>query len=582
MLRELHIRDFALIENSDIEFSSGFNVITGETGAGKSILIGALGLILGERASVEEVRVGAEKCRVEGIFDLSGNERILKTLEELGVEVEDELILRREVTAGGRGQCFANDRTITTRTLKAIGDLLVDLHGQHEHQALLRVETHLELLDRFGRLEEGVDRVEHAYRRLMDLKRTLRELEQRKQSVEERKELYAFQLKEITDAKPEPGELEQLDRERTILENSEQLIQATQGLAQLLYDGEDSIVDRLGLGESLLTEAAGADPGLAEKVEVYRSLIYQIEDLASFFRSYAEQVEVDPYRLEEVRERIALLKRLEKKYGGTLEAVLKRRAFLEKQMGIAENLDEEIARVEAQIREASRTFSRNCVHLSEQRQQVAGELAAQIERALDDLGMGEATFEVRLERKEDPEGLAEVEGKRCAAGPKGIERCAFYISTNVGEEKKPLVRVVSGGEISRIMLALKSILAEVDAISTSVFDEIDIGISGRIAEAVGRKLKSLSKARQTISITHLPQIASLADTHFVVKKEVRGDRTISQVIRLREEERTEELARLLGGEQISELTRQHAEEMLKHRWGRSNEDQAMREGRGGG
>jgi len=209
-------------------------------------------------------------------------------------------------------------------------------------------------------------------------------------------------------------------------------------------------------------------------------------------------------------------------------------------------------------------------------------LAAQIERALDDLGMGEATFEVRLERKEDPEGLAEVEGKRCAAGPKGIERCAFYISTNVGEEKKPLVRVVSGGEISRIMLALKSILAEVDAISTSVFDEIDIGISGRIAEAVGRKLKSLSKARQTISITHLPQIASLADTHFVVKKEVRGDRTISQVIRLREEERTEELARLLGGEQISELTRQHAEEMLKHRWGRSNEDQAMREGRGGG
>lgn len=567
MLRELHIQNFALIEDIDVVFGEGFNVITGETGAGKSILIGALTLILGERGSSREVRKGAKKSFVEGIFLLTGNDRAIRAIADLGVELDDELILRREIEASGRGRCFANDRPITARTLKAIGDLLVDLHGQHDHQTLLRVETHLECLDRFGGLDGLVEQTGDAYRKLVDLKRTRQALQSRKEAAEERRELYAFQLKEITDANPQPGEIEQLERERTILEHSEQLIEAAMGLSQLLYDSEDSIVDRLGIGEHLLEEAIQADPQLTERIEAYRNIRYEIEDLAAFFRSYADGVERDPYRLEEVRERLALLKRLEKKYGGTLKAVVERRMALEEGLRSVEDLEEQIEDLQKCIAEATAEFSERCARLSRKRHQIADQLSREIERALADLGMKDASFEVRLRTEKDPEGLAQIGGERFKAGPKGIEACEFYISTNVGEERMPLAQIASGGEISRIMLALKSILAEVDAISSCIFDEIDIGISGRIAEAVGRKLRTLSRSRQTISITHLPQIASLADVHFVVKKEVKRKRTRTKVVRLNEDERVEEVARLLGGETISELTRQHAREMRRKAMG---------------
>ncbi len=563
MLRALHIRNFALIEDIEVEFGEGFNVITGETGAGKSILIGALSLILGERSRSEGVRKGAKKSLVEGLFHLTGNDRTIRAIAGLGVEMDDELILRREIEAGGRGRCFANDRAITARTLKAIGDQLVDLHGQHDHQALLRVETHLEFLDRFGGLEPLVEQMGAAYRKLLEWNERLEALQNCKEAAEERRELYAFQLKEIADADPRPGEIEALERERTLLEHSEQLIQAALSLSQLLYDGEDSIADRLGAGEHVLEEAVRADAQLTEQIEVYHGVVYEIEDLGAFFRNYADSMERDPDRLEEVRERLALLKRLEKKYGGALEAVLERRTFLEEALRSAEDLGEQIEATHQRIAEATTAFSERCVRLSQRRHKIADPLSKKIEEALKDLGMADASFEVRLRTERDPEGLALVGGERFRAGAKGIEAGEFYIATNVGEERMPLARIASGGEISRIMLALKSILAEGDAISTCVFDEIDIGISGRIAEAVGRKLYLLSKSRQTISITHLPQIASLADVHFMVKKEVKGERTRTEVVPLNEEERVEEVALLLGGETISDLTRKHAREMRR-------------------
>ena len=563
MLRALHIENFALIEDIDVEFDEGFNVITGETGAGKSILIGALSLILGERSRSEAVRKGAKKSLVEGLFHLAGNDRAIRAIADLGVEIEDELILRREIEAGGGGRCFANDRAITARTLRAIGDLLVDLHGQHDHQALLRVETHLDFVDRFGGLEPLVEQTGAAYRNLLELRGVLQALQNRKEAAEEQRELYTFQLKEIADANPQPGEVEQLERERTLLEHSEQLIQAALSLSQLLYDGEDSISDRLGAGEHLLEEAVRADAQLTERMETYRGVVYEIEDLAAFFRNYADGMERDPDRLEEVRERSALLKRLEKKYGGTLEAMLERRTFLEKELQSVENLEGRIEDTQQRIAQATAAFSERCDGLSKRRRKNAGPLSQKIEEALKDLGMADASFEVRLSTETDSEGLAQIGGERFKADAKGIEAGEFYIATNVGEARMPLARIASGGEISRIMLALKSILAEGDAISTCVFDEIDIGISGRIAESVGRKLHLLSQSRQTISITHLPQIASLADVHFRVKKEVEGARTRTEVVRLSEDERVEEVARLLGGETISDLTRKHAREMRR-------------------
>ena len=561
MLRALHIQNFALIEDIEVEFGEGFNVITGETGAGKSILIGALSLILGERSRSEGVRKGAKKSLVEGLFHLAGNDRAIRAIADLGVEIEDELILRREIEAGGRGRCFANDRAITVRTLKSIGDLLVDLHGQHDHQALLRVETHLEFLDRFGGLEPLVEQTGAAYRKLLEWNERLEALQNHKEAAEQRRELYAFQLREIAEADPQPGEVVQLEHERTLLEHSEQLIQAALSLSQLLYDGDDSIADRLGAGEHLLEEAVRDDTQLTERMETYRGVVYEIEDLAAFFRNYADGMERDPDRLDQVRERLALLKRIEKKYGGTLEAVLERKTFLENELQSVENLEVQIEATRQRIAEATTAFSERCDRLSKKRHKIADPLSRKIEEALKDLGMAGASFEVRLTAETDPEGLAQINGERFRAGEKGIEAGEFYIATNVGEARMPLARIASGGEISRIMLALKSILAEGDAISTCVFDEIDIGISGRIAEAVGRKLHLLSQSRQTISITHLPQIASLADVHFRVKKEVGGARTRTEVVSLNEDERVEEVARLLGGESISDLTRKHAREM---------------------
>ncbi|MFH1007565.1 MAG: DNA repair protein RecN [Candidatus Latescibacterota bacterium] len=563
MLRGLHIQNFALIEDIDVEFEDGFNVITGETGAGKSILIGALSLILGDRSHSEGVRKGAKKSIVEGFFQLAGNDRAIRALSDLGVEVDDELIIRREIEAEGRGRCFANDRAITARTLKTIGDLLVDLHGQHDHQALLRVETHLEFLDRFGGLDDRLGALWDSHRQLLQFKGKLEALQDHKEAKEERRDLYAFQLDEIAKADPKPDETETLERERVLLEHREQLIQVTQSLSQLLYDGEDSVADRLGVGEHMLEEAVGADVRLSEQIEAYRVVGYQIADLATFFRNYADGLERDPYRLEEVRERLAQLRRLEKKYGGCLAAVMERKSFVERELQSAEDLGEQIEDAERGVAEATITFSQQCAQLSESRGRISEDLSRQIERALAELGMAEASFEVRLSVERDPEGLAQIDGERFKAGPEGRDACEFFICTNVGEERMPLARIASGGEISRIMLALKSILAEGDAISTCIFDEIDIGISGRIAEAVGRKLCLLSKSRQTISITHLPQIASLADVHFMVKKEVHGERTRTEVVRLDEEACVEEVARLLGGEKISELTRQHAREMRR-------------------
>ncbi len=563
MLKELHIRNFAIIEELSLSLDPGLTVITGETGAGKSILVEALGLLLGGRASPDVVRLGTDRCRVEGLFDLSGWESTLKAVKALGVETEGELVLCREVSSGGRSRCYINGRLVPLHLLKAVGEVLVDIHGQHEHQALLREETHIGFLDRFGGLEPLVGDVGHRYEEFEGLRRYLQDLKSRQQAIAERRELYAFQLREIEEANLQPGEMESLERERGMLENAGRLLEAASGLIDLLYEGEDSVAVRLGEGLKLLEEMAKIDPSLKDRVESYRAFIYEVEDIADFLREYIGKIEADPERLEEVRERLDLLKRLIRKYGGSEEAVLKHRDFLKRELEASEGMEEEIKSAECRLEEARRALSEACRTLSDARREAAEKLSRAVEDALFDLGMRGASFRVHLEAEEDPEGPVEIEGKRFRAGPSGIDICRFYLAANPGEGLRPLAHVASGGEMSRIMLALKSILADVDAVPTAVFDEVDIGISGRTADAVGRKLKAFSRSHQVLSVTHLPQIARMADLHLVAKKRRRGGRTVAEVFPVEGEERIRELARLLSGGRISPTARRHAEELLK-------------------
>lgn len=563
MLRQLRVKNFVLIADLDMEFSEGLSIITGETGAGKSILLGALGLVLGEKSSPDMIRAEAEKCVVEGVFELKDHRKITTPLEKLGVElVGDELLIRREITSDGRIRCFVNDVTVTAKTLKSIGDLLVDLHGQHEHQALFRLETHLQLIDCFGGFENLTEKIKEAFNRTIKTHRRIAELSRKSEEAEEKKDLYSFQLEEITKAHPDPNEAERLERERKVLENSEALIQNARNLYQLLYGSDDSISDQLGMGLRLLEESVSSDASLQEYLGTYKSVLYQIEDLGSFFRDYAENLESDPLRLEMIRERLALLASLRKKYGGTLDKVLEYKAFLEGALNSSENLTQEIAETEKRLIKEKEELSKLCNTLSAKRKQVANRLSREVTQSLAKLGMKGALFEVRLFYEEDPEGEVEIDGHHFRTSETGIEKAEFFISTNPGQEPRPLVKIASGGEVSRVMLALKSALAEADAVPTLVFDEIDIGISGRVAEAVGKQLQKLSTSHQTICITHLPQIAKMADRHFSVTKSVKDGRGVTNVSLLNHKQRIDELARLLGGEEISDITLKHAEELL--------------------
>jgi len=565
VLCRLHVVNYALIDDVEIEFEAGLNIITGETGAGKSILIGALGLVLGVRANPEVIRTGEDRCMVEAIFRLHKGHPSLNLMANMGVHVDEgELILRREVLVEGRSRCYANSIAIPVRSLQALGKSLVDLHGQHDQQSLLDIEQHIDFVDGFGGLGELREAVGVAYRRLEELKRLMVGKESEAQRLRERRELLEFQVNEIASASPQPLEDERLVQELSLLTNAERLIESAVQLETLLYQGEDSVVDRLGAAARVLEEAAKMDDSLSPRTEELDAQRYGIEELARFFTDYAQRVEHNPERLVEVTERLEQLQHLTKKYGGTLDEVLAYRDKALTELKQSEQLDDSIGEISTEIEDIAATFSQLCDKLSRGRKKVGSRLASEIRRTLKDLGMPDVQFKVEFTESEHPDGHVTRNGRTISAGSRGAEMAEFHISTNPGEALRPLARVASGGEISRIMLAMKTVLAETDSIQVLIFDEIDIGISGRIAEVVGKKLKALSEVHQTISITHLPQIAKMADLHFSVRKSVESGRTATQVVLLTGEARTEELARLLGGEKISKLTLQHAREMLSH------------------
>ncbi|HWP82169.1 MAG TPA: DNA repair protein RecN [Bacteroidota bacterium] len=572
MLKSLYIKNYALMDEVQVEFESGLNIITGETGAGKSILIDALSLILGERASSEVVRKGAEKAIVEGVFGVTGNRTIGSILQSYDLEVQDDLILRREVSLKGQSRCFVNDTPTTLNVLKEIGDNLVDLHGQHEHQSLLRVNTHLDLLDDFGGLEGLASEYRTIYDSLKALFDQLDELKRKERQLKERRDLYEFQLKEIDTVGPVAGEEESLESELKILENAEKLFEATSRLYQMLYDGEGAVYDQLVMARNQLEDLAGIDKSFEEARNECASAVAVVNELTKFIQAYNSKIEFNPERLEQIRERLGQLSLLKKKYGGTIESILEQREKIGREFALAQNFEGEIAKLEGVIAERRIECSAAAQRLSTKRHELVGKINRAVAAELAKLGIANAQFDVRIGHevigKGDGKGAVsdrvyvKLGREAYTATAKGIDFVEFYLSTNVGEDPKPLAKVASGGEISRIMLALKTILAKSERLPLLVFDEIDVGVSGRVAQSVGKSLKNLSQYHQIIAITHLPQIAGMADVHFVAEKVEDGKRTRTQLRKLDLDERVEEVAKLMSGAEITDAGLEGARELM--------------------
>ena len=566
MLKSFEVKDYALIEHIAVEFGSGLNIITGETGAGKSILIDAMSLLLGERASTEVVRKGAQKSYVEGIFDLKGNKKVKLLLEENEIEFSDELIIRREISLKGSNRCFINDTPVNLNLVKDVGNLLVDLHGQHEHQSLLKTETHIDYLDEFGDYQELILQYKKIYSELTNKENELIELREKENSIKEKKDFYSFQIKEIDNVSPQEDEEDELIEELKILENSEKLSEITSEIYQLLYESDNSIQSALAKVKILLQKLNEIDRSFSDVVSESESALAQVQDISNYVRSYNSKIILDQEEVERKRERLGAINLLKKKYGGSVKSILDYRKKIGEEFELAENFSEKINELSKNIFEMRKNAGGLAKSLSKKREQAAKLVKKGIEETLKELGIQEPQFKTQIisEHTEKDSGVY-VDGKYFNATSNGIDEVEFFISTNPGEDLKPLAKVASGGEVSRIMLSLKSTLAKNDKLPLLIFDEIDVGVSGRIAQKVGRALKSLSTFHQVISITHLPQIASLADHHFSIEKTTQNERVISSIKNLPKTERITEIARLLSGEKITEASLKSARELVRQK-----------------
>ena len=564
MLKTLHVKDYALIEEIDVEFGIGLNIITGETGAGKTILIDALSLLLGERASTEVVRKDADKSIVEGVFNVKGNKKVESLLEQNEIDFSPQLIIRREISLKGTNRCFVNDTPVQLSLVKELGDLLVDLHGQHEHQSLLRTETHIEYLDSCDDTEDLLRTYRWLYKSLNNLTGELKELKEKESSLKERKDLYEFQIKEIDSVSPEEDEEEKLNNELTILENSEKLQQLTSQLYQGLYESEGSVYDSLMKIKNEISELIKIDKTFSETNKEYESAVAIINEMASNLRSYSSKVEFDQGKLETIRERLGAISLLKKKYGGSIKSVFDHRKKIGEEYNIAENYSNRIAELESKIKTVRENCGTTAEKLSLKRKETAKKITKDIVELLRQVGIPNSKFEARISNTlaQGSDDFILVKGNQYKFNSSGYDNVQFFISTNLGEDVKPLAKVASGGEISRIMLSLKTVLAKKDKLPLLIFDEIDTGVSGHIAQKVGQTLKLLAIPHQVIAITHLPQISGLADHHYAVEKIETNKRVISRIRKLNNTERINEVAKLMSGENITEASIKGAKELM--------------------
>ena len=565
MLKSLEIKDYALIDHINVEFGKGLNIITGETGAGKSILIDAMSLLLGERASTEVVRKGAQKSFVEGIFDVELNKKVKSLLEENEIEFQPELIIRREISLKGSNRCFVNDSPVSLNIIKELGDLLVDLHGQHEHQSLLRTETHIEFLDEFANNHKLLEDYKVVYKELNSKQNELRELKSKEESLKEKKEIYGFQIKEIDNINPLPNEDELIINELNILENSEKLLELTDDVYNKLYEGEPSVIDLLGETKHKLNQLANIDKSFLESEGECDSALAIVKELASSLRNYKSRIDVDPKEVEAKRERLGSINLLKKKYGGSIQKIIEHREKIGKEFELADNFSAAINNLEKEILGLRKSAGDAAEKLSASRKKYAVKVETEVKKVLAQLGIPDAIFKVTIKQNETERNdnhSVILKNKNYICTETGIDEVEFYISTNSGEDVKPLTKVASGGEISRIMLSLKTILAKSDKLPLLIFDEIDTGVSGRIAQKVGAALKDLASFHQIISITHLPQIAGMADYHFAVEKKQIDNRAVSSIKKLSDNERINEVAKLISGEELTKASIESAKQLI--------------------
>ncbi len=547
-------------------FERGLNIITGETGAGKSIILGAFGLLLGDRASSEMVRAGSEKTIVEAEFDEANDKELAAFLAANEIEgTADSIVIRREVAQRGTSRGFVNDSPVSAQVLKSLGELLVDLHGQHEHQSLLRTATHIQMLDEFGGLENLVSEFRHLRGAFTRILAELSEMRTRKMHADEEQELHAFQLREINAINPVEDEDITIDARLKVLENAEELQSAASTIHELLYDGEGSATEKLGLVREQLTRLTTVDATLEEPLSEAKSALAIVSELSRWFSDYARRVPLDSKQLAELRERAQGIQRLKKKFGGTLAAVLEKKREIEEKLNFEEEFEQRIVSKESELAEIRPRLAKLAMKLSESRIAHAKKLEPEIVAILKELGIEHAQLKVEITPVEasavDPLSLSI--GKRfLLPNGRGIETVEFFISTNAGEVPKPLARVASGGEISRIMLALKTVLAKADRMPLLIFDEIDIGISGRVAQRVGQAMKSLSLDHQMIAITHLAQIAACADAHYLAEKSARNGVTSSRLRRLTDLEHIDEVARLISGDVLTSGALENARSLI--------------------
>ena len=587
MLRLLSVTDFATIEQLDIELGPGFNVLTGETGAGKSIIVDALSLLLGGRADVGMIRSGARQSRVEGIFLLGGDisQKINAALYEYSIDVgEEEMILAREVNLDGRNTCRVNGRIVPLRLLSALAQHLVDIHGQNQHLSLLRVREHIDILDKYGGLWQLRTEVAERVRQLTDVRRELDRLRENEAEVARRVDFLRYQVEEINAANLRPDEYEDLTLERDRVANAERIITLCDHAYQALYDGLDrreSVMDLIGQVSKDLSQLEQLDPSLRENLESVNALMHQVDELARALRSYRDDVEYSPDRLHELEERLDVINRLNRKYGSTIGEILDFGERASQELEELDHREERAEELKAREIDLRRQVGQLAGQLSEARQHAARGLADAIEEEASGLAFGHAEVLVDIRQSDSVDGVpvetsngipcataspSEDPIRRLAFNETGIDSVEFLISLNPGEPPRPLARIASGGEASRLMLAIKSILSKADQIPILVFDEIDAGIGGRVGSVLGQRLWGLSKSHTVLCVTHLPQIACYADHHARATKIASRERTVTAVEALDGEARVTELSQMLGSD--SGAARTNATEMLRQavRW----------------
>jgi DNA repair protein RecN (Recombination protein N) len=557
MLLELRIRNFAIIEQAELEFGPGLNVLSGETGAGKTIIMNALAILLGGRSSSDVVRVDQKEAVVEARFELEGD--TLAAPAATGAEGR-EVLIRRSVAEGGRSRALVNDELATVASLAKIGSGLVEIYGQHEQQTLLRPESHQQNLDRFAGLEPRLGEYRAAYERALVLRARLDELARREHERADLLELARFKVAELDRAALRAGEDEELVAERTVLANATRLAAAAHEAHEALYGGEGAAVESIARAQARLAEAAAIDSRLKEPHESIAAARAGLEDAALALRAYADRAEADPARLEHVDNRLQELNRLKRKYGGSIPAAIEALEAARAEIAALEGVAHDRASAERELADALAGLAASASDLSALRRHAAAELKRKMEAELKTLGMRSPVFEAQLAPLGQSDAGLVHDG--AALGPSGLDTVEFYLSPNLGQPPMPLARIASGGELSRVMLALKTLEARRRGTATMIFDEVDAGIGGGVAEVVGRKLKFLARYHQILCITHLPQIAAFADRHFLVEKEERRGATRSRVTMLGADQRAEEIARMLGGAEITNRFRRAARELL--------------------